>query len=415
MNFIDLFSGAGGLSEGFIRAGFNPIAHVEMDRNACETLKTRTAYHFLLKNGLENKYTEYLKDQISREELHSLVDENELRSIINSEISLKTIESIFEIIDELKGSREVDVLIGGPPCQAYSIVGRSRDPKGMEDDPRNHLYRHYIKFLKKYSPKFFVFENVPGILSANNGVYLKRIQNAFNLAGYSFEKRVLLSSDFGVMQNRNRVIIIGWKKSVDFEYPNFIKKTESTNLKKILFDDLPPINPLPKGLKLADLDKPRVNYCKDINQYQIDYKIRNGLDFTTQHVTRYNNERDLSIYKIAVDLLLDEGVALDYAKLPTELITHKNLISFKNRFKVIHPKKMCHTIVAHLSNDGHHYIFPCKTQIRSLSIREAARIQSFPDDYYFEGGMGPSFKQIGNAVPPIMAESIAFEILKGFN
>ena len=139
-------------------------------------------------------------------------------------------------------------------------------------------------------------------------------------------------------------------------------------------------------------------------------KIRNGIDFTTQHVARFNNERDLEIYRIAIDLWVNKRKRLSYSNLPSELKTHKNETAFLNRFQVVDPKGVCHTVVAHISADGHYYIYPDLKQVRSISVREAARIQSFPDDFFFEGGRTAAFKQIGNAVPPLMAEGIAMKI-----
>ena len=137
LNFIDLFAGAGGLSEGFIRAGFTPIAHVEMNKDACDTLRTRTAFHYLKENERVDEYYEYLKGNISRDELWIKIPNHMINSVINKEISPKTLPEIFEKIDEELKGEEVDLVIGGPPCQAYSVAGRAR--KNMEGDPRNHL------------------------------------------------------------------------------------------------------------------------------------------------------------------------------------------------------------------------------------------------------------------------------------
>ena len=139
LTFIDLFAGAGGLSEGFIRAGFEPLSHIEMNTYACDTLKTRMAYHYLVKNGQSEIYTQYLKGEISRETFWNSVPQEIIKSVINNEISEKTIDQLFEITDQLKGENSVDLVVGGPPCQAYSIVGRARDPQNMENDPRNFL------------------------------------------------------------------------------------------------------------------------------------------------------------------------------------------------------------------------------------------------------------------------------------
>ncbi len=187
LNYIDLFAGAGGLSEGFIRAGFSPIAHVEMNKDACDTLKTRAAYHWLKENGKEKIYYDYLKSETKNKEefwKNNEIPKNIINAVINTEISKETLPDIFKKIDSELSKQKVDLIIGGPPCQAYSIVGRARDPQNMENDPRNYLYKHYIKFLEKYQPKMFVFENVPGILSAKNGEYLDKIFNEVIEAGY---------------------------------------------------------------------------------------------------------------------------------------------------------------------------------------------------------------------------------------
>lgn len=148
INYIDLFAGAGGLSEGFIRAGFTPIAHVEMNKDACDTLRTRTAYHWLKDNNRENEYHDYLKETITRDELWAKVPKHLINSVINTEISEDTLPINFNKINAELGKKKVDVVIGGPPCQAYSVAGRVR--KDMSNDPRNHLYKHYVKFLKEY-------------------------------------------------------------------------------------------------------------------------------------------------------------------------------------------------------------------------------------------------------------------------
>lgn len=401
MNYIDLFAGAGGLSEGFIRNGFNPIAHVEMNKDACDTLKTRTAFHYLKENSQINTYYDYLKGKISRQELWDKIPKNLIESVINKEISTTTLPSIFEKIDNELGENQVDLVIGGPPCQAYSVAGRAR--KNMEDDPRNHLYLHYVEFLKRYNPKMFVFENVPGILSASNGIYLDKIFEAVRNAGYELEKSVLNAKNFGVLQDRKRVIIIGWKKELDFKYPHFEDKENNFEILKDLFSDLPKIK---SGQGEWNVSK----YAKKTNAYLETTGIRNGIDFTTQHIARFNNENDLEIYRMAVELWLSKNKRLNYKDLPERLIKHKNRETFQNRFQVVNHEGVSHTVVAHIAMDGHYYIHPDIAQNRSITVREAARIQSFPDDYFFESNRTAAFKQIGNAVPVLMAEGIAKKI-----
>lgn len=406
LNYIDLFAGAGGLSEGFIRAGFKPIAHVEMNKDACDTIRTRTAYHWLKDNGKANIYDDYLKSETkNKEELWRKIPNHLINSVVNKEISEKSLPEIFAKIDNGLNGKKVDLIIGGPPCQAYSVVGRSR--KDMESDPRNHLYKHYVKFLEKYQPKMFVFENVQGILSAKNGEYLEKIFKAVKNVGYELDLpqnkyKTLNAKNFNVLQDRKRVIIIGWKKELNLLYPKFEETEPKYKIFKDLFSDLKPLNNGEGTLNA-------VAYAKPVNEYLQQSKIRNGLEVVTQHISRPNNENDLEIYRIAVEEW-NKGRRLDYATLPERLINHKNIDSFTNRFQVVNGEGISHTVVAHIAMDGHYYIYPDKKQNRSITVREAARIQSFPDDYFFEGSRTAAFKQIGNAVPPLMAEKIAEKI-----
>ena len=197
MNYIDLFAGAGGLSEGFLRAGFTPVAHVEMDADACQTLKTRLAYYHLLNNEKISVYKDYLRGDMSRDDLHNLIPE-EAKSVLNYAIGNETEKEIFGRIDELLGEKgEVDLIIGGPPCQAYSVAGRARmaNMKPVKADPRNFLYVQYAQFLRKYKPKMFVFENVLGLLSAKNGEHLRNIRRIVEKSGYKMDIRQFNAGD----------------------------------------------------------------------------------------------------------------------------------------------------------------------------------------------------------------------------
>lgn len=404
LNYIDLFAGAGGLSEGFIREGFSPVAHVEMNNDACDTLKTRLAYHHLSGIKKASVYHSYLKNEISRDELWKDVPAHLIESVINDEISSKTIDSVFRLIDQQIYKKKVDVIIGGPPCQAYSLVGRSRDPKGMKWDKRNFLFRYYGQFLQRYQPKYFVFENVLGLLTAGNAKYLNEMRDLFSSIGYSTDYKVLNAEDYGVLQKRRRVIIIGRRGNREFKFPELSLADYSGQVKKDVFYDLPFLNPGDE-LQIA-------KYSKPINDYLQKSLTRNGVDFVTQHITRPHNERDLEIYSIAIDKWLDGQQRLKYPELPQRLQTHNNTEAFLDRYKVVDPLGHSHTVVAHIAKDGHYYIYPDKKQVRSISVREAARLQSFPDDYFFEGGRTAAFKQIGNAVPPLMGQSIAKAISK---
>lgn len=399
LNFIDLFAGASGMSEGFIKAGFNPISHIEMDKDACDSIKTRAVYHYLTKEGNEKNYIDYLKGNISREELYGQVPKEVLDSVLNIEITDDSIKGIFSKIDTLLKGEKVDLIIGGPPCQAYSLLGRHQE--NIENDPRNKLYIQYGRFLKQYDPKAFVFENVPGLLSANKGQHFKNLKAYFRKLGYEVYHDTLDASDYGVLQARKRIIIVGWKKDIDFGFPE-IEKTNKAFVVNDIFRDLPKLKP-GEARQIA-------NYTVEKNEYLEKFELRKGVDFVTQHISRPHNERDLEIYKTAINKWNKNNERLKYPDLPTELKSHKNETSFIDRYKVVNGNGVSHTVVAHIAKDGHYYIHPDVKQCRSISVREAARLQSFPDDFYFEGSRSAVFKQIGNAVPPLMAYAIAKSI-----
>ncbi len=398
--FIDLFAGAGGLSEGFVQAGFTPIAHVEMDKDACNTMRTRCCYHYLQSKGQLDIYYDYLKGKITREALYKMVPDKVIDSVINVEISNDTIDCTFNKIKDFANGKSIDLIIGGPPCQAYSLLGRHR--KGMEDDPRTLLYLQYGKFLKEFSPQGFVFENVPGLLSAKKGEHFKNLQNYFKELGYNVYYKMLNASDYGVLQNRHRIIIVGWEENQDFGYPTLKTYRPNATIKDILSD-------LPQ-LKAGEVKSFSV-YTKPSNDYLTDSGIRSDKDsFVTQNITRPVNANDAAIYKYAIKLWNSKHIRIKYTDLPEKYRTQKNEDSFLDRFKVVDGEGLSHTVVAHLAKDGHYYIHPSIEACRSISVREAARMQSFPDNFYFEGSRSAMFKQIGNAVPVLMAKSIAESI-----
>jgi DNA (cytosine-5)-methyltransferase 1 len=392
------------LSEGFIRSGFKPIAHVEMDASACLTLKTRIAFHYLKKQKILQTYYSYLKGKITREDFYCHIPEDILQSIIQKKISEKTLPEIFKEIDALRDGKKIDIIIGGPPCQAYSTPGRVALKRKTNWDTRKFLYKQYGEFLKRYRPKLFVFENVPGLHTSGNGVYLERMLEMFKKLGYTTEHKILDAADFGVIQTRKRVIIIGWKKRLKFQYPEFKPIRHEYSIED-LFSDLPVLK---AGTKMEI-----VPYADVATDYLNKYEIRNGMKFTTGHSARPQNKKDLAIYKMAIQKWMDEGRNLNNNEIPEAKRTQANITSFLDRFKVVKSDSLSHTMIAHIAKDGHHYIHPDIKQLRSISVREAARIQSFPDDYFFEDSRTAAFRQIGNAVPPLLAKVIASKIRSG--
>lgn len=415
--FIDLFAGAGGLSEGFIRAGFTPIAHIEMKQDACNTLKTRSAFHYLQNHGQLSIYEDYLKNKKEGTDgsvLWAQVPSEVTDAAICATIGEDTINGIFEKVDSLKGDKTVDIIIGGPPCQAYSVAGRARMGKAVEEDPRNELYKYYVQFLERYQPKMFVFENVLGIITAKRGEPFADLKKLVDELGYDMAAKVQIASQHGVLQNRQRVIIVGWNRNTSdkFGYPELAKESMPYTVMNDLFSDLP-IRKAGEG-KLCE----PISYTRPLSEMEYLEKsgIRGVLNFTTQHLARPTNDNDREIYKIAVEMWKDGKRRLNYAQLPSRLQKHKNKETFLNRFSVVDPDGCSHTVVAHIAMDGHYYIYPTPNptmdNVRSITVREAARLQSFPDDYFFEGSRTSALMQIGNAVPVILAKKIAEAIKK---
>lgn len=407
LTFLDIFAGGGGLSEGFIQEGYEAIGHVEADLAACNTLRTRMAFHWLATEGRLDIYVDYLNGRMTREELYAFVPESVAGSVINDEIRPGSMRRIYRKVDSLLKGRKLDVLVGGPPCQGYSIVGRSRDPDGMVEDKRNYLYKCYAKFLERYRPERFVFENVIGLLSAkdrNGKGYFDGMQRLFSRLGYEIEFSALCAKDYGVLQNRKRVFLVGHRRGAHAVYPEPERWSPDVMVKEV-FKDLPALG----------AGEGCVGPCRRLRSesaWQVEAGVRSTLP-VTWHQARPHAERDLEIYRIAVAQWNDCRRRLHYGALPSRLKTHRNSVSFRDRFKVVAGDlPFAHTVVAHICKDGHYYIHPDIEQNRSITPREAARLQTFPDDYYFEGvSERPSrthaFKQVGNAVPVLLSRGIA--------
>lgn len=391
--FIDLFSGCGGLSEGFYRMGFKALAHVEMNHWACETLRKRMKYY-----GYSNIDREVIEKDITSDDI--LVD-----------------------IDKAVAGRTVDVIVGGPPCQAYSTAGRVRDSKGMASDPRNFLFESYVSILEHYRPKFFVFENVTGLLSAkvNGKPILPSIMEALGAAYKVISDPAILvhnTADYGVPQIRKRVIIMGVRKDIDnkdvIDLYNDVLKTHwnpeteldgRRSLKKFIsvkeaIGDLPPVEP---G---EDASTDTYNYpCDNAFLKRIG---RIGVHPLMDHIARKHNALDRERFAIMI------RNRWTFGQLRKEMpqYEHEHARIFDNSYVVQWWDLPSKTILAHIHKDGFQFIHPDGAQTRSFTVREAARIQSFPDDFEFAGSRGEKYKQIGNAVPPLFAEALAKSIKK---
>lgn len=413
-NYLDIFAGAGGLSEGFIRAGYVPVAHIEMDKAACYTLKTRLAFKWLSDHHQDATYTNYLEKKITRKEFYSCVPKAILDTVLNYEISENNLSEIFQKVDKLLNGVPLDLIVGGPPCQAYSLIGRARDDNSMIGDKRNYLYLLYAEFLRKYHPRYFVFENVTGLLSAKDvdgELYFVKMRKLFEECGYSIEYRQLNAKDYGVLQNRSRIILIGKHGQYEGFYPQIPQEENQYTVEEI-FKDLPKLTAGNGSYELV----PTLHYD---GKYLFEAKIKDrDLEPVTLHCARPHTKQDLKIYKKVVRLWNKERKRLSYTDLPPKLQSQKNMDSFLDRFKVVAAElPYSQTVVAHIAKDGHYFIHPDLNQNRSLTPREVARLQTFPDNYHFESASGrPSrttaYKQIGNAVPVLLAEKIASALLE---
>lgn len=399
ITFIDLFSGCGGLSEGFLKSGkFEGLAHVEWELPMVNTLRNR----------LGNKW-KYSNTEVNEKVIH--FDIQKSLELINgnwSDESLKKYEKTNskKIINEgLKGivKSDVDLIIGGPPCQAYSIPGRAQDKNSMKDDYRNFLFESFIKVVNQFKPKMFVFENVTGMLSAKTGgvLVVEKIYQAFSDAGYEIlpperiKESILNSNDYGVPQSRKRVIIVGIKKvSKKSDLNNIYSKLKSipknTKIKTVkdAIGDLKPFYPLKKQIKL---DGKNISH----NNYDLRDKI---------HFPRFHNKRDISIFK---DWIIEDLNSKNLKKQLDFYSSKTGKNSSYNKYRNLVWNKPSPTIVAHLQKDGLLFIHPDSKQARTITVREAARLQSFPDDYEFLGSQGFNYKMIGNAVPPLLGKKIA--------
>ena len=407
LNIVDVFSGAGGLTEGFrYKDYYNFICHIEMDKDACSSLELRNIYYYLKKENNLSPYFEYVQGKISRDDLYSIIPRNLTKDILNKEISKDTIPSIFEFIDQKLGNNDLDGIIGGPPCQAYSTIGRANNESKKHADTRIYLYKHYLDFLNRYKPKFFVFENVKGLLSfkdISGDLLFPKIISEFKKNGYQIHYKIINASEYGVSQNRERLILVGFRNDLllsecFFELLQNYRE-DAPNLKE-LFEDLPAVKQGGKSNK----------YKKKASSEFVRKYIRNEKDVLIQHIARPHNANDLKIYKLVLKAK-NKGKNLTYTDIPAELQTHSNKHSFLDRYKALNEDSLSHTIVAHISKDGHYYIHPDLQQNRSITVREAARIQGFPDSFYFEKSRTAAFRQIGNAVPPILAYKIASAIV----
>jgi len=431
---IDLFAGCGGLSEGFKQAGFDIIAQVEMDKWACETLKTRHLYYELKKIGRGYTYHKYLREEINRETIltrYPDIKESISKRVISAKFGEDETDRILERIvssREFHGASEFHVLLGGPPCQPYSFAGRARDPSRMRNDERHYLYKYYLEILQSLKPDIFVYENVPGLFTARAGkeqIFL-RILEDFSSLEPPYEitppledlakgprSYILNSADFHIPQGRKRLLLIGYKRTLDQNNPGIkgifsaLQSQAVKNREKGYLSVEDAINDLPSLSPGEGSDGWSSPYNGNSDPIGYSKKMRVDSPGITHHRARTHMQSDLERYRFFIEHHLNGNNAAtlkDLMEKRPELIpNHKHLDKFMDRFKVQWWDRPSSTITAHICKDGHYYIHPDIKQCRSFTVREAARCQSFPDNFKFEGPRTEQFKQIGNAVPPLLA------------
>ncbi len=503
---IDLFAGPGGLGEGFSSLNdddkpvFDIKLSIEKEESAHMTLTLRSFYRQFKKSGrkVPEEYYDLLREKNLRErgkrfkqlfenykyEGNKAKDEAQL-----IELGIEKSEIVDHKINKALETKKTWVLIGGPPCQAYSLAGRSRVGGISEEDSRVYLYREYLRIIAVHHPSVFVMENVKGLLSAKIGDekifnwILKDLKdpsklfpgkNAPKYKIYSFvtdeirsnKDFLIKAEDFGIPQKRHRVILLGIREDIDTK-PEYLQKKEYITLESVI-GLLPKIrsrlNRKFSGFEIIDGKKKRkylrvtdnnIAWINLIQDYRAEVITWNGFsdfderNFTLNAISTYGSEfipcnntisknhnlynwysddrlggiinhesrshllEDIKRYNflaIYTNIYRNFPRLIDYKKYSNSLLPdHESASSgkFSDRFRVQLPENAATTITSHISKDGHYYIHYDINQIRSFSVREAARIQTFPDNYLFCGSRTKQYHQVGNAVPPYLAHQIA--------
>ncbi|HUX63167.1 DNA cytosine methyltransferase [Sulfuricella sp.] len=504
---IDLFAGPGGLGEGFSsivdgngERHFALRVSIEKDPVAHRTLSLRALFRAFRKGAAPDCYYDYVRGEISREDLFShpsITEEARFAAseAKNAELGKTPHEEIDGWIEKALDGAEEWVLIGGPPCQAYSLAGRSRRAKEdtaiFESDKRHFLYTEYLRIIRRFGPSVFVMENVKGILSSTHGgsSIFDRILADLASPGDGLEYRirsfvvegddpapqdfVIEAERFGVPQNRHRVILFGIRSDLADTTPALTRHPERFVLKaslkpvgvKAALSGLPPLrsrlsrepdshdawlsalksateelkgwhNPIRMDMEEAmsrawrkasahssiggRFDPRQVvtdsSMPTELRSWFHDPRLRGVL----QHDTRSHMRSDLHRYLFASCYAATYTYSPKLGQFPPRLLpNHGNAtpeqvaeyVPFADRFRVQLTGYPSTTVVAHIAKDGHYYIHPDPSQCRSLTVREAARLQTFPDNYFFEGNRTQQYTQIGNAVPPWLARKIAEIVL----
>lgn len=493
---VDIFAGPGGLGEGFsslLRGGkdacFRSVVSIEQDEFAHKTLHLRHFLRSFRGKDLPEDYYKYLGRRITLKELHKLhpvQKDHADKSAIRVSLGAENHEHVRGLISDRLKKQKKWALVGGPPCQAYSLVGRSRmmgDPD-FEDDVRHFLYREYLRIIIDHAPPIFVMENVKGLLSArvkgelvinriladltspkdalgvsSNGLgYRLHSLSEGELSGSETDPRMFLvrAEKFGVPQARHRMFIVGIRSDIKVS-PRLLRPHEPPTVKQTI-GNLPKIRSgISRGpdsfdkwraeiegldlgalykelngqeysddlleLMRGDQTKQHIPLEKSSSRYparsrlshdMLDSIYDGGLQVLDGHESRSHMPSDLRRYAFAASFASVTGKSPKLRDFPTNLLPeHANVQEgragkmFSDRFRVQLSSQPSTTITSHISKDGHYFIHYDPKQCRSLTVREAARLQTFPDNFHFEGPRTSQYHQVGNAVPPYLARQIA--------
>lgn len=495
---IDIFAGPGGLAEGFasLKSHYGTNTYdialsIEMDTHAHETLSLRAFFHSFPHGAAPVDYYSHLRGEISRQELFHrfpTAAAHALNRAWRAELGKVDNSLVDNRIRGALGSRQMWVLCGGPPCQAFSVVGRSRTGGIRDEDERVYLYLQYLRILAVHRPPVFVMENVKGLLSSrvNGGDHFAKILDDLRNPGkvlsvkdnprdgytlYSLvtgaadqpgSRRqtrdfIVKAEDFGIPQSRHRVIVVGVRN--DFAESSIPRLTHCTSMVPLnsVLDGLPQLR---SGLSRHEDGQSQwksaieevANYsfmrsvrseherhirrtilgalahsshfpsgrggefvrCQASIRYRPDWFLDPRLKGVCNHTSRPHMVPDLHRYLYSTAYAKTYGRSPEIRDFPPELYPkHKNIAKalatghFEDRFRVQMADRPCTTITSHLARDGHYFIHYDETQCRSLTVREAARVQTFPDNYFFCGPRTQQYRQVGNAVPPMLARAIA--------
>ncbi|NVM98426.1 DNA cytosine methyltransferase [Arthrobacter sp. SDTb3-6] len=497
---VDLFAGPGGLNEGFSSIGedegaplFQTVASFEMEANAVKTLKLRSIYRHLKRNGgVPQSYYDYITgvmdwDEFTTEPRVDAAVEAADEHVHEIELGQATRNDVGDRIKKALAASPKNasgdwVLIGGPPCQAYSLAGRSRRTNDIKFafDKKHFLYEEYLDILRRFKPTVFVMENVKGLLSSkNHGVsmvdqILNDLRRPSDSVSYDVrslvvdpkngkilpKEYVIRAEDYGIPQKRHRIILLGVRTDV-------VKRTDYAVLKETpkvtvrdAIADLPILRSRISPMRFdsdenweilrqravarrgaLEIDEADDSLVQDFTEPETtvdgsgiealiddsgsdDPKIRyqkwihdDYLEKSLQHQSRSHMESDIERYAHLAWKAGELGKSPKFSDLPAGLEpNHKNIgqinTPFLDRFRVQIWDEPATTIVSHISKDGHYYIHPDESQMRSLTVREAARLQTFPDNYFFEGTRTMQYHQVGNAVPPLLARLIAEKVVE---